>query len=260
MASPATGYDPDPPGADPPPPIYMEAVTVCDGYHDYLRYTLPHNKPHFDHMVVVTSYEDKATQRICEFNEVECLKTDRIESRKGVFCKGCGINDGLKALKMKGWMVHIDADIALPPRTRDLIQRANLNPAMIYGIDRFIVKGATAWHAFLEMPALQHECDSYVHLNAFPMGTRFMQPRVAGYVPIGFFQLWNPLVSKVKRYFESNTDAGRTDQLFASRWPRAMRGFIPELVGYHLETDDSGFGANWKGRVTSPFSIISKEK
>jgi hypothetical protein len=243
---------------NPPPPkcepFGIEAVLVCDNYSDFLAYTLPHNKNLFDRIVVVTSYEDKATQKLCEFHHVECLKTDLLESRKGLFCKAQAINVGLDALKKSDWVVHLDADIWLPPQTRILLQRAELDKSMLYGIDRFIVKGAEQWHDFIEKPQLQHECDSWVHLNAFPVGTRVMQAAGQGYVPIGFFQLWNPKGSGVSHYPGEHTDAGRTDVLFAQLWPRSKRAMLPEIVGYHLESIDSAFGLNWIGRKSAPFS------
>jgi hypothetical protein len=76
---------------------------------------------------------------------------------------------------------------------------------------------------------------------------------MGGYVPIGFFQMWCPSVSGVYVYPEGHTDAGREDLLFANQWSRADRGFIPELVAYHLETEDSGYGTNWGGRKTKQF-------
>jgi gluconate kinase len=111
--------------SDPPDPNFkIECVVVCDRYADFLRCTLPHNKFIFDRMVVVTSFEDKETQRIFEFYHVECLKTDALESRKGHFCKADGINEGLARLSMEDWVVHLDADIWLPPLTRQVLQQA----------------------------------------------------------------------------------------------------------------------------------------
>lgn len=246
----------------PPPvhckPFYLEAVVVCDHYSDFLRHTLPANKQIFDRIVVVTSYEDKATQRVCEYNHVECIKTDVMESRKGVFRKGCGINVGLTQLSKSDWVVHMDADILLPPQTRILLERAELDRCCIYGIDRFNIKGYKAWSEFNEHLPLQHESDAYIHMHNHPVATRVMSAAAGGYVPIGYFQLFHPDMSCVDTYPEGHTDAGREDMLFGKQWHRSKRGFIPEIVGYHLESDDSGFASNWNGRKTAPF--VHKEK
>ena len=95
----------------PDPDFKIEAVVVCDHYSDFLRCTLPANKHLFDRIVVVTSAEDRDTQRICEFHHVECLQTDALNSRWNKFCKGAGINEGLSRLDRHGWVVHLDADI-----------------------------------------------------------------------------------------------------------------------------------------------------
>ena len=128
---------------------------------------------------------------------------------------------------------------------------------MVYGIDRFNVVGYKQWDKFLRQPQLQHECDSYIHLHnsGFKVGTRVMQVHLNGYVPIGFFQMWSPEYSRVAVYPEGHTDAGREDLLFAKQWPRGLRGFIPEIVGYHLESEGAGFGTNWNGRKTKRFEF-----
>ncbi len=87
----------------PDPDFKIEAVVVCDRYSDFLRCTLPANKHLFDRIVVVTSAEDRDTQRICEFHHVECVQTDALNSRWNKFCKGAGINEGLSRLDRK-WM------------------------------------------------------------------------------------------------------------------------------------------------------------
>ena len=40
--------------------------------------------------------------------------------------------EGLSRLKRDAWVVHLDAQIRLPPQTRLLLQNANLDPGMIY--------------------------------------------------------------------------------------------------------------------------------
>jgi hypothetical protein len=247
---------PEPVPYDPPDKEFkLEAVVVCDHYSDFLRCTLPTNKFLFDKIVVVTSFEDKDTQRICEFLHVECIKTDSLEARKGHFCKAHGINEGLTALSLDDWVVHIDADIWLPPQTKILIQRAGFAKRMIYGIDRFMVKGHRKWDQFLANPRLQHENECWIHMDAFPLGTRVMQINLGGYFPLGFFQMWNPNVSGIHTYPQEHTTAARTDVQFAQQWPRGLRASIPEIVGYHLESVDAAMAANWNGRTTKQFSF-----
>lgn len=252
--------DPLPVGCEPPEKDFrLEAVVICDRYHDFLRCTLPTNKFLFDKMVVVTSFEDKATRKLCEFYHVECLTTDVLQSRKEQFCKADAINEGLAKLSLTDWVAHMDADIWLPPQTRILLQRAGLAKRMIYGIDRFTVKGYRTWDKFLEQPALQHENESFIHMQAFPLGTRVMQINANGYLPIGFFQLWNPNGSGIRSYPDKHTDAGRTDVRFAMQWSRGLRGFIPEIVAYHLESIDASMAANWGGRQTAPFTHAAEK-
>jgi hypothetical protein len=231
----------------------IEAVCTCVNYGDFLAATLPTNRYQFDRMVVVTAPEDTATQRVCEFNNVQVVLTDSFNTRWGEFCKGCGINDGLEELGLGDWVVHLDADIVLPPLTKQLIEQANLDKSMIYGADRHILD-EPAWQRHQAMPRLQQEDNVYVHVDQYPLGTRIATSQYGGYLPIGFFQLWNAGASGVKRYPDQHTDAGRTDMLFAAQWPRAKRALLPELVVYHLESEPGAMqGANWAGRKTKPF-------
>ena len=44
----------------------MNAILVCVDYSDLLAITLPHNRHHFNKVMVVTTPEDKDTIRLCE--------------------------------------------------------------------------------------------------------------------------------------------------------------------------------------------------
>lgn len=237
----------------------LECVITSAGFADILSETLPHNRALFDKTVVVTDFEDKETKRVCDYWNVTCVRTDVLETRKGVFNKGKGINVGISALAGDGWMIHQDADIVLPPTTRTLLEGANLDPTGVYGIDRFMVVGEKQWRDFTSKPDLQQEgwsdygdCGKFIHIHKnFPVGTRVAHP--SGYVPIGFFQLWNPGVSGFKKYPEQHTDAGRGDMLFALQWPRSKRHMIPEIIGYHLQSENAPMGLDWGGRKSKPF-------
>jgi hypothetical protein len=157
-------------------------------------------------------------------------------------------------LPTKDWVVHIDADIALPPHTRKVLESLKLDPTMIYGIDRHNIVGAALWREHLRKPKIQHEANAYLHTESYPVATRFVTTGYEGYVPIGFFQLWNPKGSKVYTYASVGSGADRSDSNFAIQWPRAKRGFLPEIIGYHLESEKAPQGANWWGRTTIPFN------
>jgi len=237
----------------------IECVITSVGYADFLCETLPHNRVLFDHMVVVTAPEDKETRRLCEFWNVTCVPTDAFETRWGKFCKGKAINEGLQALDRDAYLLHLDADILLPPLTRKHLEFIKPNPDFIYGIDRHICRDYDEWRSFMAMPQLQHENKAYVHMDKFPMGTRLcVEADGWGYIPIGFFQLWHASSGNLK-YPEDHSDAGRTDTMFAMQWPRAKRALIPEIVGYHLESVDAHVAANWNGRVTARFGDFAGE-
>jgi len=226
---------------------------VSVNYGDFLAHTLPLNKYHFDRLVVVTTPEDEETQLLCTYHHVKCVQTDAFNVQGGEFRKGAGINVGLRELSMDGWVVHVDADICLPPQTRQILDQTNLNDQMIYGIDRFNMVGYDEWDRHMRKPKMINECSVYVHPNRYPLATRFMSPEFGGYLPIGFFQMWNPKGSGITFYPACHTNAGRTDMLMAGNWPRSLRGFLPEIIGFHLESEKAAQGVNWGGRKTPRF-------
>lgn len=245
-------YAPVEPTAAFPAPV--EAVVVCVDYADFLAWTLPSNRSQFDRMVVVTSPTDEETKRLCEFYNVECVVTDEFYRDGSEFNKGRGINAGLERLSMRGWVVHMDADMYMPPQTRPILDRLQLDPSRIYGVDRLMCPSFEAWQDFLCSPRPIQEGWIFIHSSAFPVGVRiaeYMTPG-GGYEPIGFFQLWHPQISGIDRYPTEHGFADRTDVQFCKQWPRAKRELLPEVVLIHLESTDV-MGANWRGRRSPRF-------
>jgi hypothetical protein len=234
----------------------IEAVTVCVNYSDFLAWFLLSNAKLFDRLVVVTDTKDRKTADLCEHHHVECVKTDVFYKDGLAFDKGAGINQGLARLDRDAWVAHIDADIVLPPRSRALLEAMNLDPAMIYGIDRMLCTSFADWIAYITLPEVQHSLNAFVQATAFPLGTRVASmgggDRADDYVPIGFFQLWNPRVSG-QMVYGNHSDAGRGDFAFGQNWPRAKRALLPEIVGIHLESEPAEMAANWRGRRTRTF-------
>jgi hypothetical protein len=237
------------------PPI-IEAVVCCVDYSDFLAWTLPASRTQFDRLVIVTAPHDTATQNLCERYDVECVVTDTFYAGGDAFAKGRGINAGLDHLTRRGWVVHMDADIYLPPKTGAILRRLPLDPTKLYGADRLMCASAAEFAAYLDAPPPIQADWVFVHATAFPMGVRlaqYLEPG-GGYVPIGYFQLWNPNGSGVHRYPEKHGTAARTDFQMGTAWPRERRELLPEIIVIHLESAP-GMALNWEGRKTPPFRL-----
>jgi hypothetical protein len=234
--------------------VKIEGVITSVGVADFLAHSLPYNRHQFDQLVVVTAHTDRETQRVCEYWNVRCVLTDRFESHLGHFCKGAGINVGLKALDCDGWVVHLDSDIVVPPLFRQYIELTDLDKSYLYGADRFMVPNFEEWVRFIGQPRLMHENKVWLHMGEFPLGVRVVLDQFQGYTPIGFFQMWHGR----KAYVEGHTSAAREDTAFAAKWPRNKRALLGEIVVYHLESEKAAMGANWNGRTTQPFRLPDK--
>jgi hypothetical protein len=230
----------------------IECVIVCRDYADFLRESLPHNIAHVDRLVVVTSPKDEKTIALCKRWGVSCVETHVFDEQPGdVFNKGRAINLGLGHLRHTGWLLHLDADVVLPDRCREMLSRSHLDPTCLYGADRVDVDPREdAWksHRAANIPQWRHH-----YLTIPPSGP--LSARLVhwdhGYCPIGFFQLWH---SSTKRIYPTHAgSAEHSDVLFAVQWPRAKRVLLPEIVTTHLTTD-SEMGANWKGRTSPTFA------
>ena len=133
------------PRKDPTDMKRLEAVTVCVNYADFLEQTLPHNLAHFDHYLVVTSDDDRRTINLCQRLGVECRRTNLLHFDNDIFAKARAIDFGLAYLRRDDWVVHLDADVYLPPTTRNVLNRVALDSSCIYGVDRCDCAGYDAW-------------------------------------------------------------------------------------------------------------------
>jgi hypothetical protein len=233
----------------------LEAVIVCVNYSDFLAHTLPSTRNQFDKLVVVTDFEDLETKRLCEYYNVMCIQTNAFYENGDTFNKGRGINEGLRHLDQNGWVLHLDADIYLPPQTRSILENLPLDSSKIYGADRLMCPSFDEWQEFQNSPKPIQDAWIFVHLTQFPVGVRLCEYKThhGGYEPIGYFQLWNPLKSNVFTYPNKHGFADRTDVIHCKKWPRQKRELLPEIVVIHLESEP-GIGLNWKGRTTEKFS------
>jgi hypothetical protein len=236
---------------------YLEAVTVCVDYADFLAETVASNRPHFDRWIIVTSPDDHATLDLCRDHNLEVVTTRDFYRNGEPFNKGRAIERGLGMLGHDGWLLHLDADIALPGDFRESLGDADLDPDCIYGADRIMVRGYEAWQWLKQSGYLRRGWHCMVSTRDYPVGARWADLRY-GYVPIGFFQLWNQAADhrhgiRLRRYPDNHQDAARADVKFALQWDRRNRVLIPEIVVAHLESEPAAMGANWKGRTTDRF-------
>jgi hypothetical protein len=141
----------------------------------------------------------------------------------------------------------------LPPRTRELLTKVRLEPTFIYGIDRMMCPSYDAWVKYMQTPTQQHTAETFIIPEPFPIGARVARLGLDGWLPIGFWQLWNPIGSGIHDYPQSHGTAGRTDMLQAMRWPREQRALLPEIIGVHLEGPIAKGQTNWRGRRMSWF-------
>lgn len=242
------------PNSEAPSPKIIEGIIICVNYSDFLAFTLPSTRTVFNKLVVVTDTSDKKTKALCDYYNVTCVQTDVFYENGEAFNKGKGINEGLKELSLRGWVVHLDADMYLPPRTRSILDNIPLDPKKIYGCDRIMCPSFEEWIDYMCSPGPIQDSWVYIHLNRFKIGVRIAEycNENSGYEPIGFFQMWNPSVSDVKTYPTTHGAADRTDVIFCKKWPRTLRELLPELVLIHLSSSNK-MGCNWQGRKSPQF-------
>lgn len=232
-------------------PIRLEGITVCNGYADFLAATLPYNKALFDHLLVVTGYEDKETQHLCRDLSVECRPTDVFYKNGDPFAKARAIDWGLSFLRRDAWILHHDSDILLPPDMRNILDIAELDDDCIYGADRFNCIGYDHWKRYVSGHRLMHRHHCLMVPPPFPMGARLVLRDHSGYLPIGYFQLFHGRHGR--RYPLHQGDAERTDVQHSLQWPGSKRHLLGELYCVHLESESTAMGVNWRGRKSRRF-------
>lgn len=229
----------------------IEAATVCINYGDFLAEVAVYNKPLLHRWMIITDPADKQTQRVCKLFGLEVVFSSDY-TRNGKFDKGRLIDRSFSMLGGKDWLLHLDADVALPCDLDNVLSDAHLDESCLYGCDRLNVRGRDNWDRVRSQPLLSRPGQWMVGMSRPGVSVGARVANVGhGYAPPGFFQLWHG--SHDRRYPIHHGTAARTDIQHAYQWDRRKRVLIPELLVYHLESDDSSMGANWRGRKTAPF-------
>lgn len=240
-----------PPCIDTHEDLRLEAVTVSVGFDDMLDVTLQMNHPHLDTMIVVTSHADHKTQAVAKKHGAMCVETDLFGKNKREFNKGAAINAGFGYFQYHGWRMHLDADIVLPDNFRRvLFNHSQLDKRSLYGADRVNIIGRHEVDCLKLHSGTQHQHRMLMEsLVQRPIGARFIHS-LHGYLPLGYFQLWNAVTQKPYPY--SLGSAAHDDTLFAMLWPETRRHLLPSGVVYHLCEREPQWGENWEGHRHQP--------
>lgn len=240
----------------------IEAVTVCVDYDDFLNEIAPFCRPLLDRWIIVTRPRDEKTRAIASKHSIECVLTDDFD-REPPFSKARGINAGLRQLQGKGWLVHLDGDCVLPGDFRQCLADADMRKGNIYGCNRLCVPGWDTWQELKKQGVYSRWNGWLAEYRARPAGCYVGGIPAGignGYTPIGFFQMWHSSETlnwghSRKWYPHHHNNAARTDTQFSSMWDRVNRIMIPELMVFHLESENhkDGMGHNWNGRKTPRF-------
>lgn len=221
--------------------MYLEAVTVCIDYGDFLKITLPRNKKLFDNYIVVTSPTDLETQAICKEHNIGFVKSVRGLSERG-FNKGKFVNDGLDALRKTDWILHLDADMVLYEDTRKKLEAQAVDRNVFYGSARQMCPSAEEWQYYVETGKQK---------------TNWGRQGRSQNIGVGFFQLFNARADCLKGnavwYPEQFDTAGRSDRFFYRKWQQRVK--LKSMACVHLEQGGTPMGENWKGRKTARFTI-----
>jgi len=236
--------------------MHLEACTVCVGYGDFLAETAAQNRGLLDRWIIITDRKDDETADVCHRLNLECIRTDDFYRHGDSFNKGRAIERGLAMLSHNDWLLHVDADIALPTDFRESLLDGDLDEECIYGADRHMLIGWDQWQDW-KLKGSSRAWHCYQQSHKWPIGARWVDLRY-GYVPIGFFQLWHNSTDirkgiRLRRYPDCHSDAARADVKFALQWDRRRRQVLPEVIVAHLESQSSPVGTNWKGRKSPRF-------
>jgi len=208
----------------------MNAITVCVGYDDYLRRTLPFNRQHFGRVLVVTSLEDKETELRAQSygNDVCPYATNAFYHEGAKFNKGRALEEGFDILGREGWIMVIDADVVLPEK---------LDPGprgwergCIYSPQRRLCLDAENFTPSLDWATLPYGPEK----DVFPF-------EFAGYC-----QVFHASAAAWRPWYGINCPTAQgCDSEFYYHWPEHKR-VRPDFEVLHL----GPLRENWAGRVS----------
>ena len=241
------------------PIVRIEAIITSVDYSDFLLFSLPKNKKHFDAITVLTAPRDKFTQETCKYYGVDYITTSSFFRNGAPFNKGQAMNIGVANSHYQDWILFLDGDIVLPDNFRESLLAYGLNYDYLYGVNRFKVVERSKFKKIDERcPGIKGDL-FYLRNNPvppeYPLLPNCTLPGEGYPLPIGFFQLfhYSRLRQHNRKYPEVYPTAGLSDLYFAAQWEEQNRLLIPDAAVMHLQTKDLAPADNWAGRTTEKF-------
>lgn len=231
----------------------LSAVTISVYYSDQLK-QIVENKRHFDRWIIVTVAKDKATQKLCDANGIECHIARQISHAGNEFHKGFNkanlVNEGLDLIGKQGWALLLDADIFLPRLFRLRLFRLRLKHNCLYGLrSRRICNSPYQFNYLKSREPWQDNLEYNTHI-------------------LGFFQLFsleqpiNRYKSRAARTCTIGKGVKRDDRVFEECFPQERRRFLPMNCLHFLSSGltqvyhDIDFGSQHKDDEGIPFPWI----
>lgn len=206
--------------------IKPRAILVSVNYHDYLSITLPYNQKHFESVMVVTSFQDKQTQELASYYDVDLFVTDAFYDDGAYFNKWKALEQGLDAYGRYGWMCIMDADV-LWPKHHDPFK---LTFGNLY----------TPFRRMLE--TFNGEIPAEYNWEKYPRHRQ--QTEFAGFTQV--FHADDPVLGDPPWHQTNWKHAGGADSFFQAKWPKTHK-IRPNFEVLHLGPN----GTNWCGRASS---------
>ncbi len=224
----------------------ITAVTACVNYLDYFKIAYSHNKHEFDEIIVVTDNFDTQTSKFCEYNNIQCIKTNDFYFNSHSFDRGKAINHGFLSIKNPDWVCHIDADTFVPIGFKEQVKNILNDNNLFFGAERVIFQNY----------------EEYCRWTNGEKDDNFESPFGWGF---GYFQCfnWNSNIVKntkdINNLYPSNHNCCESDWKFRSKWGEFVFG--TNFAQYHGNIRKLPFkvynvgahGKNHNGRKTEKF-------
>ncbi len=215
----------------------LRGITVCVGYDDLLKITLPYNRHHFINFMVVTTPDDTATLAIAEELDCQTFVTDSFYKDGATFNKWRALEEGLDAFGRFGFMTIMDCDVLWPKSCPTVANRDGLlsQGSLITPYRRMLFDLPTPFKES-DIPP-ESEWEKYQrHSNTGEW---------AGYTQI-FHANDEVLKKHGTPWHEINwSHAGGADSFFQQLWHKNNK-VRPNWEVLHLGKS----GYNWRGRIT----------